>query len=98
MKKFCFKSGCCYMYITDNILTFDINRKSYKKKAGFFICKKSIDSKPYHYDDDDLVLLVQSYNNLWGIPKGTFEACDKDDPMNCAVREVFEETCLQLEN
>ena len=43
------------------------------------------------------MLLVQSYNNLWGIPKGTFETCDQDDPMNCAVREVFEETGLQLE-
>lgn len=96
MKRFCCKSGCCEMYITETVLKVDITRKRYRKKAGVFLCKKAIESKPYQYDNEDSVVLVQSYNNLWGIPKGTFESCDKNDPVNCAIREVFEETGLNL--
>ena len=96
MTTFVCKSGCCKMHTTSSIIKPDISRKRFNKKAGVFITKKHPLSKPYHYDDEDYVLLVQSYHNLWGIPKGTFETIDENDPINCALREVFEETGLSF--
>lgn len=96
MTTFVCKSGCCKMHTTSRVIKPDISRKRFNKKAGVFITKKHPSSKPYHYDDEDYVLLVQSYHNLWGIPKGTFESEDENDPIKCALREVFEETGLQL--
>ena len=96
MKSFVCKNGCCRMHTTDTIVKPDISRKRYNKKAGVFITCKDKTSKPYQYSDDDYVLLVQSYHNLWGIPKGTFEKSDENDPIRCALREVLEETGLSL--
>jgi len=97
MKTFVCKEGCCRMHTTDIVIKPDISRKRYNKKAGVFITSKNVHSKPYQYNDDDYVLLVQSYHNLWGIPKGTFEKGDENDPIRCALREVLEETGLQLQ-
>ncbi|XP_055645179.1 m7GpppN-mRNA hydrolase-like, partial [Toxorhynchites rutilus septentrionalis] len=37
------------------------------------------------------VLLVQSYKGKWGFPQGKAEKEGKEDPFDCAVREVLEE-------
>jgi 8-oxo-dGTP pyrophosphatase MutT (NUDIX family) len=42
----------------------------------------------------DKVLLTQSYNNYWGIPKGSLELVDKTSTKKCAKRELKEETGL----
>ena len=59
-------------------------RRNYKK-AGVFI-----------YDPkEDRVLLVQSKGHLWGPPKGTLELGENET--ECAIREVHEETGLNVE-
>lgn len=56
------------------------------KKAGVFI-----------YDPKkDKVLLVQSRGQLWGPPKGTIEYEQDETPVQCAIREVKEETGLNV--
>ena len=42
------------------------------------------------------ILLVQSRGNLWGAPKGSKEL--NETIKECAIREVFEETGLVIEN
>ena len=53
-------------------------------------------TKPFGCTNNDFVLLVQSKGNLWGIPKGTFDKVDCNDPIKCAIREVYEETGFKL--
>tara|TARA_A100001011_G_C14039017_1_gene726951 strand:- start:28 stop:525 length:498 start_codon:yes stop_codon:yes gene_type:complete len=83
--KYCL-NGCCKIkispYNTNNLKCYRNNNP--QKKSGVFIFDKS----------KNKILLVQSKGNLWGIPKGT---ADKDEDLkNCAVREVKEETGLEL--
>lgn len=55
-----------------------------KRKAGVFVyC-------------GNMVLLTQSYNNCWGIPKGQMESFDSDTKV-CAERELKEETGLTIQ-
>lgn len=54
--------------------------KFQKKKAGGILIH------------DDRVLLVQSRGNMWGFPKGSIE--DDESILECAIREVKEETSL----
>jgi 8-oxo-dGTP pyrophosphatase MutT (NUDIX family) len=56
----------------------------YKSKAGVFVINKT----------HDKILLVQSRGNLWGPPKGSVEP--NETTIECAIREVFEETGLKL--
>ena len=80
--KYCDKK-CC------KIQTHLYNDKSRKfnsnyKKAGIFI-----------YDPKtNRILLVQSRGNLWGPPKGTMKKYET--PIQCAIREVKEETGLDI--
>ena len=54
-----------------------------KRKAGVFVyCNNKI-------------LLTQSYNNFWGIPKGQMEQYDCTTK-NCAERELKEETGISI--
>lgn len=65
----------------------DIRKKFKKSKAGVFF-----------YDPElQRVLLVQSRGKKWGPPKGTMEIQDNENFVNCAIREVYEETGIQLE-
>lgn len=61
-------------------------RRGHCRKAGVFI-----------YDpNEDRVLLVQSRGQLWGPPKGTLEVDKGETSCQCAIREVKEETGLQM--
>jgi 8-oxo-dGTP pyrophosphatase MutT (NUDIX family) len=79
------EKGCC------NLKTLNKNIKKNKgmhypfekRKAGVVIwCKGK-------------VLLTQSHNNYWGIPKGQVEPSDKNIK-SCAERELKEETGLNI--
>lgn len=78
--------GCCKIEVVQYMNNKDksAKRKS-TKKAGMFI---------YDYINGK-VLIVQSRGNLWGVPKGTFE--EGENSMDCAIREVREETGLNIE-
>ena len=84
MDIFCEK-GCCKLKILPKN-KIKKQREHYpfeKRKAGVFICS------------GEKVLLVQSYNNFWGIPKGQVEQYD-DNIRVCAERELLEETGLSF--
>lgn len=76
---------CCRLQI-DKYVKLQINTYYKKrKKAGVFI-----------YDPNSKkILLVQSRGNLWGPPKGGVN--QNETERNCAVREVKEETGLDIE-
>lgn len=59
-------------------------KRMYKGRAGAII----------HDSNSNSILLVQSYNNRWGFPKGHRE--DNETPIQTAQREVEEETGLRL--
>lgn len=77
--------GCCLLKVSlyDSRNNYSIN-KTTSLKAGIIITdprKKKI-------------LLVQSRNRCWSIPKGT--AHISESPIQCAIREVWEETGLRI--
>jgi hypothetical protein len=83
------KKGCCSLKVLTKI---SINEEGYqppypfeKRKAGVYVyCGNKI-------------LLTQSYNKCWGIPKGQMEVLDQNTKI-CAERELKEETglCIRL--
>lgn len=79
------KKGCCTLKITN----YNSTRMYYKrnfKKAGAFL-----------YDPEkNKVLLVQSRGVLWGPPKGSLEFSINENYWECAIREVKEETGLDI--
>lgn len=76
---------CCTIMVRDYDQPFYKRRNC--KKAGVFI-----------YDpEEERVLLVQSRGQLWGSPKGTLEVDLDEDDIQCAVREVKEETGLDID-
>lgn len=78
------EKGCCSIQICDYTPVQQHRRKKYKK-SGVFIYDPKTDS----------VLLVQSRGKFWGPPKGTLEYGENDTV--CAVREVREETGLEID-
>lgn len=86
METFLCQDGCCSLkikpYVAKDLVyeNFHVRRK----KSGVFICDP-ITNK---------VLIVQSRGHLWGPPKGTMEENETDS--ECAVREVMEETGLDI--
>jgi len=59
----------------------------HRSKAGIFI-----------YDpNEDRILLVQSRGRKWGPAKGSIEPIDEGNQLQCAVREVFEETGISID-
>lgn len=43
---------------------------------------------------DNTILIIQSYGTFWGLPKGHRE--QEESMIQCAIRETFEETGIQL--
>jgi 8-oxo-dGTP pyrophosphatase MutT (NUDIX family) len=43
-----------------------------------------------------LLLVKQRESQMWGIPKGKMNSQDKDDLWNCARRELYEETGVDV--
>lgn len=82
---YCQNACCTYKldtYTQDNNVLYT-NAKS--KKAGCFI-----------YDPiSNKILLVQSRGQLWGCPKGTLQ--NDETTEECAIREVKEETGIEIE-
>ena len=79
------KKGCCILQVSNTPISKDkpLINPFEKRKAGVFVyCGNKI-------------LLTQSYNNYWGIPKGQMEQYD-GVVRNCAQRELKEETGLNI--
>lgn len=77
---------CCEIKFIDNGNYKPNIRRGYCKKAGVFI-----------FDPEERkVLLVQSRGHLWGAPKGTLEIDKGENTVDCAIREVKEETGLTI--
>lgn len=79
------KKGCCSLQICPKIKP-ENQSQHYpfeKRKAGVFVCS------------GNEVLLTQSYNKYWGIPKGQMELYDESIKI-CAERELKEETGLDI--
>ena len=79
-------NGCCYLRYTP----YEYEHVPYivsslkLKKAGSFIFSNSRKK----------ILLVQSRGQMWGPPKGSIQ--ENESPLECAIREVKEETGLDI--
>jgi ADP-ribose pyrophosphatase YjhB (NUDIX family) len=82
------KRGCCDIEVVESPeYLYKSLRRGQCRKAGVFI-----------YDPNEKrVLLVQSRGQLWGSPKGTLEIDIGEKSHECAVREVKEETGLEIQ-
>jgi len=79
---------CCKIEVTNTSTQKNLHRirRGQCRKAGVFI-----------YDPEkNSVLLVQSRGQLWGMPKGTLEIDKNENSYECAVREVKEETGIDI--
>jgi ADP-ribose pyrophosphatase YjhB (NUDIX family) len=86
METFLCQDGCCTLKIKPYVAQ-DLQYENFhvrRKKSGVFICDPKTNK----------VLIVQSRGHLWGPPKGTME--DNETDAQCAVREVMEETGLDI--
>ena len=77
-------NGCCTLDVGDYKPTNLITDRNRNKKAGCLLYDKK----------EDMVLLIQSRGNLWGAPKGSLE--QQETAVNCAIREVLEETGIEI--
>src|SRR6056300_615638 len=77
--------GCCTLDIGDYKSSNLITRPRNNSKAGGLIYDRATNS----------ILIIQSYGNLWGAPKGTLEL--DETPENGAIREIMEETGLVID-
>lgn len=89
-KEFICINRCCKYKISPYFYEFKHNHlntlNNVIKKAGCFI-----------YDDDSKkVLLVQSRGQMWGCPKGSLKD-NNETSLECAVREVKEETGIDID-
>jgi 8-oxo-dGTP pyrophosphatase MutT (NUDIX family) len=83
METFKCKKGCC-----------QIKSKPYVVSTGNCICRKRKAGVFIYNPENNKVLIVQSKGKLWGLPKGTLQYGETE--RECAIREVNEETGLQI--
>lgn len=84
--------GCCKLNFTKLIHKFKPDLKTNKtmtkrESAGVAILKKE-------KENINKILLTQSYNNMWGVPKGKQER--GETLIECACREVLEEAGISI--
>lgn len=83
-------SDCkCSNWMKKENVSFKINTmypQSFNMVCGVIMINKS----------ENAVLMVQVYESFLGFPKGHSEEIDENNPMNTAIREVFEETGIRL--
>lgn len=80
------KNRCCKLFKSSKIINEPwefINDKTPKQKSGVFII-----------DTNNKLLISQSYNSFWGIPKGTKEQFETNE--ETSIRETKEETGIVL--
>lgn len=78
--------GCCTLHVTNKIVKEPyeyIIDKTYRIRSGIFLI-----------DDRNRVLLSQSYNSYWGIPKGAKENNETNE--ETGIRELKEETGVSM--
>jgi len=76
---------CCSIEVLETSTSFIFPKKENKSKAGVL----------FFNPEDHRVILVQSIGETWGLPKGKME---KDETnYECAIREVREETGIEVE-
>lgn len=81
------KKKCCKLYITQKIINQPeefINDKTYKIRAGILL-----------FDNFNRILLSQSYNCFWGVPKGAKEENETNE--EASIRELKEETGISID-
>lgn len=78
---------CCEIKIVDyTSMSVYRRRRGHSIKAGVFV-----------YDPEkEAVLLVQSRGYLWGCPKGSLEVDKNETALECAIREMKEETGIDV--
>jgi hypothetical protein len=76
-----FKCICCKFYTWEYCPKYYPKQKPRASAGGILI-------------SHGRVLIVQSHGKKWGFPKGGFE--EKEDSLECAMREVHEETSLKI--
>lgn len=81
------KKGCCSLKVLTKI---NRNEEGYQPAYPFEKRKAGV----YVYSGNK-ILLTQSYNKCWGIPKGQMEVLDQNTKI-CAERELKEETGLSI--
>lgn len=77
---------CCFLHLKTTLIIEPIEYirdKTNYIRAGICVI-----------DKNNKILLSQSYNNYWGIPKGRVE--NKETLEEAAIREVYEETGLRF--
>lgn len=74
----------CYRCMMNGILNIKCKKHESLKRCGAIII-----------DDCSRILLVQNHSNVWSLPKGHQTHC-KESYIQCAIREVYEETGLKL--
>ena len=82
--------GCCNFTVLPykhgyHAYNKNVNPEQKLRKAGSFIYDKQ----------KNKVLLVQSRGQMWGPPKGSIK--ENEEVIDCAIREVKEETGLDIE-
>lgn len=81
------EKGCCYLNFTSSIHYWGGGKSKISKiSAGVLIIMSDEIGRK--------ILLTQSYNNLWGVPKGKKERYE--NIFECASREVMEESGIKI--
>lgn len=80
------KSECCFLKIYKHVVN--------EPKKYLLDDRKKIRSGVILIDSEDKILISQSYNKSWGVPKG---AVEDESLIEAMMRETLEETGIQID-